>query len=64
LTLPTEIELVWQAKMSPVKCAFLVNRYMCPLVLAFICAVNSGHWKNLDDKLTRIARTAAKERSA
>ncbi|CAE6509637.1 unnamed protein product [Rhizoctonia solani] len=51
LTLSTEIELVWPAKMSPVKCAFLVNRYFCPLVLGFICAVNSGHWRNLNDKL-------------
>ncbi|CAE6447703.1 unnamed protein product [Rhizoctonia solani] len=51
LTLSTEIELVWPAKMSPVKCAFLINRYLCPLVLAFICAVNSGHWRDLDDQL-------------
>ncbi|CAE6529331.1 unnamed protein product [Rhizoctonia solani] len=51
LTLPTEVELVWPAKMSLVKGAFLVNRYLCPLALAFVCAVNSGHWKNLDDKL-------------
>ncbi|QRW24597.1 hypothetical protein RhiXN_11509 [Rhizoctonia solani] len=50
LTLAAEVELVWPAKMSPVKCAFLINRYVCPLVLSFICAVNSGHWKNLDDK--------------
>ncbi|CAE6502782.1 unnamed protein product [Rhizoctonia solani] len=51
ITFHTEVELVWPAKMSPVKCAFLVNRYICPLVLAFVCAVNSGHWRGLDDKL-------------
>ncbi|KAH7334440.1 hypothetical protein B0J17DRAFT_107238 [Rhizoctonia solani] len=51
LTLPIEVELVWPAKISPVKCAFLVNRYMCPLALVFVCAVNSGHWRGLDDKV-------------
>jgi hypothetical protein len=33
-------------KMSPVKCAFLINRYMCPLVLSFICAGELSYGKN------------------
>ncbi|CAE6440266.1 unnamed protein product [Rhizoctonia solani] len=51
ITLPTEIQLVWPAKLSPVKVLFLLNRYIPPIFIGIDTVNLTGSASWLSDKL-------------
>lgn len=51
LTLPREVELIWNSQLTALKVIFLFNRYATPAVISVNIWAMSGHARGLTESL-------------